>query len=104
MSRIENFDDYRALVDVVRMHDYRYFVLNNPTISDEEYDAMYFALQEYEEQHADEILPDSPTQQCYSENGNGKRAIERKTFTYDHNIFALGGGTKGAKGAKGAKF
>ena len=33
-----------------------------------------------------------------------KRAIERKTFTYDHNIFALGGGTKGAKGAKGAKF
>ena len=33
-----------------------------------------------------------------------KRAIERKTFTYDQNIFALGGGTKGAKGAKGAKF
>lgn len=24
-----------------------------------------------------------------------KRDIERKTFTYDHNIFALGGGTKG---------
>ncbi len=32
-----------------------------------------------------------------------KRAIERKTFTYDQNIFALGGGTKGAKGAKGTK-
>lgn len=79
MSRIENFDDYRALVDVVRMHDYRYFALNDPTISDEEYDAMYFALQEYEEQHADEILPDSPTQQCYSENGNGKRTVARRT-------------------------
>ena len=79
MKRIENFDDYRALVDVVRMHDYRYFGLNNPTISDEEYDAMYFALQEYEEQHADEILPDSPTQQCYSENGNGKRTVARRT-------------------------
>ena len=61
MNRIENFDEYRALVDEVKMHDYRYFGLNNPTISDEEYDAMYFALQEYEEQHADEILPDSPT-------------------------------------------
>lgn len=79
MKRIENFDDYRALVDVVKMHDYRYFGLNCPTISDEEYDAMYFALQEYEEQHADDILPDSPTQQCYSENGNGKRTVARRT-------------------------
>lgn len=79
MKRIESFDDYRALVDVVKMHDYRYFGLNCPTISDEEYDAMYFALQEYEEQHADEVLPDSPTQQCYSENGNGKRTVARRT-------------------------
>ena len=79
MKRIENFDDYRALVDEVKMHDYRYFGLNRPTISDEEYDAMYFALQEYEEQHADEMLPDSPTQQCYSENGNGKRTVARRT-------------------------
>ena len=79
MNKIENFDEYRALVDVVKMHDYRYFGLNCPTISDEEYDAMYFALQEYEEQHADEVLPDSPTQQCYSENGNGKRTVARRT-------------------------
>ena len=79
MKQIENFDDYRTMVDVVKVHDYRYFVLNNPTISDEEYDAMYFALQEYEEQHADEVLPDSPTQQCYSENGNGKRTVARRT-------------------------
>ena len=79
MKRIEGFDDYRALVDVVKMHDYRYFGLNCPTISDDEYDAMYFALQEYEEQHADEILPDSPTQQCFSENGNGKRTVARRT-------------------------
>lgn len=32
-----------------------------------------------------------------------KREADRKTFTYDHNIFALGGGIKGAKGAKGTK-
>ncbi len=32
-----------------------------------------------------------------------KRAIDRKTFTYDSNIFALGGGVKGAKGVKGVK-
>ena len=79
MNKIVDFNDYRAQVDVVKMHDYRYFGLNCPTISDEEYDAMYFALQEYEEQHADEVLPDSPTQQCYSENGNGKRTVARRT-------------------------
>lgn len=33
-----------------------------------------------------------------------KRETERKTFTYDQNIFALGGGTKGTKGTKGGKF
>ncbi len=79
MTKIKDFDDYRALVDVVKMHDYRYFGLNCPTISDEEYDALYFALQEYEEAHPDEVLKDSPTQQCYSENGNGKRTVARRT-------------------------
>lgn len=29
-----------------------------------------------------------------------KRLNDKKTFTYDHNIFALGGGTKGTKGGK----
>lgn len=33
-----------------------------------------------------------------------KRDTDRKTFTYDQNIFALSGGVKGAKGAKGSKF
>lgn len=34
-----------------------------------------------------------------------KRESDRKTFTYDHNIFAMGGGVKGAKsGVKGTKF
>lgn len=32
-----------------------------------------------------------------------KREADRKTFSYDQNIFALGGGVKGAKGAKGTK-
>ena len=33
-----------------------------------------------------------------------KRLTDRKTFTYDQNIFSLGGGVKGAKGSKGSKF
>ena len=33
-----------------------------------------------------------------------KRETDRKTFSYDQNIFALGGGVKGSKGCKGSKF
>jgi D-alanine-D-alanine ligase len=33
-----------------------------------------------------------------------KRATDNKTFSFDNNIFALGGGTKGAKGCKGTKI
>lgn len=79
MAKIMDFEEYRTLVDEVKVHDYKYFSLNDPTISDEEYDALYFALQEYEEAHPDEVLKDSPTQQCYSENGNGKRTVARRT-------------------------
>ncbi len=32
------------------------------------------------------------------------RDASKKTLSFDQNIFALGGGTKGAKGAKGSKF
>nr|DAI88936.1 MAG TPA: DNA ligase [Caudoviricetes sp.] len=78
MKKIETFEDYRACVDEVKVHDFRYFSLNLPIISDEEYDTMYFALQEYEDAHPDEVLKDSPTQQCYSENGNGKRTVARR--------------------------
>ena len=79
MAKIKDFEDYRALVDEVKVHDYKYFTMNNPIISDEDYDALYFALQEYEDAHPDEVLKDSPTQQCYSENGNGKRTVARRT-------------------------
>jgi DNA ligase (NAD+) len=43
-------------------HDYRYYVLAQPTIADEAYDALMRRLVELEQQHPDLITPDSPTQ------------------------------------------
>jgi DNA ligase (NAD+) len=43
-------------------HDYRYYVLAEPTISDEEYDRLMRRLQELERQHPNYITSDSPTQ------------------------------------------
>lgn len=76
---IETQKDYCAAVDQVKKHDYLYFTLNAPEISDEAYDALYFSLQEYEDKHPEDVLADSPTQTCYSENGNGKRTMARRT-------------------------
>ncbi|MCS7223002.1 MAG: NAD-dependent DNA ligase LigA [Armatimonadetes bacterium] len=43
-------------------HAWRYYVLNQPIISDEEYDQMFRRLVELEERYPQLITPDSPTQ------------------------------------------
>lgn len=46
----------------IREHDYRYYVLNSPTISDAAYDALFRELIELERRAPHLITPDSPTQ------------------------------------------
>ncbi len=46
----------------IRRHDYLYFVLNAPEISDREYDRLMRELRELEQQFPHLITPDSPTQ------------------------------------------
>ena len=50
------------LRDVLRFHEHRYYVENDPLISDEEYDRMYKLLEKFEKVHPEHITPDSPTQ------------------------------------------
>ena len=49
------------LVKDLTYHSYRYYVLDSPVISDEEFDQLYFHLKDLEEKYH-YILPDSPTQ------------------------------------------
>src|SRR5512147_1608780 len=46
----------------IHEHDYRYYILAEPTISDEKYDALMRELQELEERFPDLRTPDSPPQ------------------------------------------
>lgn len=46
----------------IRQHDYRYYVLANPVISDLEYDKLLSELKRLEEQYPELITADSPTQ------------------------------------------
>lgn len=51
------------LRDLIRYHNLRYYVLNDPEISDEEWDALFHELKRLEATHPELITPDSPTQQ-----------------------------------------
>jgi DNA ligase (NAD+) len=50
------------LRDVLTYHLYRYHVLDDPEVSDAEYDTLYDELARLEEEHPGLVTPDSPTQ------------------------------------------
>jgi DNA ligase (NAD+) len=50
------------LREKIRYHEHRYYVLDEPEISDAEYDALMNELKALEKQHPDLVTPDSPTQ------------------------------------------
>jgi len=59
---IKNHDDYQKAINILKKWAYYYYVLDNPLVTDEEYDKLYKEVQEYEKAHPDEIDPTSPTQ------------------------------------------
>ena len=59
-------NELEQLRDLLRFHEYRYYVLNDPLISDAEYDSLYKLLQRTEQLYPDQVSPDSPTQRVGS--------------------------------------
>src|SRR5919106_5988399 len=51
-----------ALREQVAHHNYRYHVLDDPEVSDADYDRLFDELKRLEEEHPDLATPDSPTQ------------------------------------------
>jgi DNA ligase (NAD+) len=52
----------RALREAVELHNYRYYVLDAPTLPDAEYDRLFRELEELESQYPGLVVPESPTQ------------------------------------------
>ncbi len=51
-----------ALSELLRRHEYEYYVLDSPTISDAEYDTLMNELKALEAAHPELLSPESPTQ------------------------------------------
>ena len=70
IDQIKTIDDAKAIIndlrEVIRYHDWRYYVLANPVISDYEYDKLFYLLKKIEQKYPQLITPDSPTQRVAS--------------------------------------
>ncbi len=59
--------EYEALKEDIRYHRYRYYVLNDPVISDYEFDQQMQRLEAIETAHPEWVTPDSPSQRAGAE-------------------------------------
>lgn len=80
-----------ALRAEIRQHDYRYYVLNAPSVSDHEYDRLLQSLRDLEAAHPELITPDSPTQRIGDQPVEGFASVPHavpmlsmdNTYSYD---------------------
>src|SRR5437762_2839873 len=68
----------------IREHEYRYYVLDQPLITDFDFDQMMRELQQLEREHPELITPDSPTQRV-----GGEPAKEFPTYTFSRPMLSL---------------
>jgi DNA ligase (NAD+) len=71
----ERAETLRALI---RHHEERYYVLNDPEISDAEFDALMAELRALEARHPELLTPDSPTQRVGGRPVEGFAAVEHR--------------------------
>ncbi len=70
--------EVRGLRKAINHHNYLYYVLDQPEISDHEYDMLYKKLEELEKQFPSLITPDSPTQRVGGEPLKEFRTVEHR--------------------------
>ncbi|KAB2910046.1 MAG: NAD-dependent DNA ligase LigA [Ignavibacteriaceae bacterium] len=66
------------LSSLLRHHEYRYYVLSDPEITDLEYDMYYKELERLERENPELVLPDSPTQRVGSDLENSFNSVPHK--------------------------
>jgi DNA ligase (NAD+) len=67
---------HAELVREIRAHDHRYYVLDDPLITDAQYDRLYRALVELETAHPELVTPDSPSQRVGGAPRSDLRTVE----------------------------
>jgi len=66
------------LREKIHEHNYRYYVLDDPIISDAQYDRLLRELEELESEHPDLVTDDSPTQRVGARPAEGFETVEHR--------------------------
>lgn len=74
----------KTLSEELRQHNYNYYVLDNPTISDYEFDIKLKQLQELEAKHPEFAEANSPTKRV-----GGEVTKNFKTVVHEHRMYSL---------------
>ena len=77
-------DTIKNLREALNQHNYNYYVLDNPTISDFEFDQKLKQLQELEAQHPDYFDENSPTQRV-----GGSITKNFETVQHEYRMYSL---------------
>lgn len=67
------------LRDILRFHEYRYYIDNDPLLADSEYDQLYKSLEKLEAENPEMITADSPTQRVAT-------VLTKEFFTVPHLV------------------
>ena len=66
-EKVKMEDELIRLREAIRQHNHRYYILDDPEVSDAEYDRLMRELEALEEKHPELVIPDSPTQKVGAE-------------------------------------
>lgn len=81
---MDKIEEMKSLINEIEKHNYNYYVLDNPTISDVEYDKLYYKLVDLEKETG-VVLPYSPTQRVGDKVLEGFEKREHKVKLYSLN-------------------
>ena len=72
-------DELNSLRQQISFHDHRYYVLDDPEISDREYDKLYDRLKEIEEKNPELVTADSPSQRVGGVPADAFQSVEHRS-------------------------
>ncbi len=78
LSKEEAKKRIEKLKEEIRFHEYKYYVENNPVISDFEFDKLLKELENLEKEFPELITPDSPTQRVGGQPVEGFETVKHK--------------------------
>ena len=90
MAKAAVAQQVEKLREEIRRHEELYYVQDDPEISDAEYDVLLRKLQQLEQQHPDQITPDSPTQRVGGKPAEGfSQVVHRRPMLSLDNSYNL---------------